>query len=159
MADEHFAADDPLTDKERRVGHALVELNERIARLAISLGARLESEADVQRILHRETEYLQPTTGAESSGGDSDGRRHHREWEELHGLLNMRCDLMAHTLDDLGLDATRRLTTLVEQQLAREGFEPDSDGFLMHRWLNRLEDGAPAAGVPHLPGGRTPTDG
>jgi len=121
-----------LTDHARRLGVELVELNERIARLAISLGARLGSEADVQRILDRDVASLR---GAHAPG-DAGRHAHQVAWEELRGLLNMRCDLMARALEDLGLEVTRQLTVLVEQSVVRDGFAPGADGFHMLRWLN-----------------------
>lgn len=125
--------EDPLLEHAERFGAEIVELNERIARLALSLDAPIATEADLRRILAREVGPLRAQAGqaAHMPGGVT---RH--AWEELRGLLNMRCDLMARTLENLGLDATRRLTELVEDKLRRDGFEPGTDGFQMHRWLD-----------------------
>ena len=125
-------ADDPTLLHLRQREGALFELNERIARLAMLLDAPLRTEEDLQRVLAREL----PVFNAPSPPG-TDHRRTHGEWEELRGLLAMRCELMAQTLADLGLDATRQLTQLVEERLARNGFTPGADGFVLLARLNR----------------------
>ena len=122
--------DDPTLEHAQRFSAEIVELNERIARLALSLGAPISTETDLRRILGREVGPLRPDDNRHAS------RVERHAWEELRGLLNMRCDLMARTLEHLGLDATRRLTELVEDKLRRDGFEPGTDGFQMHRWLD-----------------------
>lgn len=124
--------DDTTLHLLRQREGALFELNERIARLAMLLDAPLRTEEDLQRVLAREL----PVFNAPSHPG-TDRRRTHGEWEELRGLLAMRCELMAQTLADLGLDATRQLTQLVEDRLARVGFTQGADGFVMLARLNR----------------------
>ena len=125
--------DVPLPDHAQRFGAEIVELNERIARLALSLGAPISTEDDLRRILAREVGPLRPEA---RGGGEHTGRVARHAWEELRGLMNMRCDLMARTLEHLGLDATRRLTELVEDRLRRDGFAPGIDGFQMRHWLD-----------------------
>lgn len=73
--------------------------------------------------------------------GDPGRHAHPVAWEELRGLLNMRCDLMARALHELGLEVTRQLTVLVEQSVVRDGFSPGADGFHMLRWLNGADAG------------------
>ena len=124
--------DDPMLNRLRQREGALFGLNERIARLAMLLDAPLRTEEDLQRVLAREL----PVFNAPTHPG-TDHRRTHGEWEELRGLLAMRCELMAQTLADLGLDATRQLTQLVEERLARVGFAPGADGFVLLARLNR----------------------
>ena len=144
MPNNHPNDNDTLPDKTRRIESSLTSLNERIARLAMLLGAPLETEADFQKILNRETGVFQ-SHGADHLMGtlsvlSDEERRLQREWEELRGSLVMRCDLMAHTLEDLGLEKTRTITANVEELLERRGFKKGADGFYLHVRLNASED-------------------
>lgn len=125
-----------LLNTSSRIESELAELNARIARLAISLDAPLATEADIDRILNRHTPFLQPHARDHLSNPFDQGesRRVH-QWEELRGLLVLRCELVAHALKDLGLQATLALTAHLEAQLERDGFKPGADGFDMLRRL------------------------
>lgn len=109
-----------------------VELNVAIARLCRLLGVRLACEDDVQRILDGMPEH------ASRPGDDGAARREAREWAELRALLAMRCHLLTKTSTALGLQATAAITDLAEADLLRLGFEPGSDGFVMHQRLQAL---------------------
>lgn len=128
--------EDPALHRIRQRESALFELNERIARLALLLDAPLRSEEDLHRILARELPVFAYGHGGSVAAGTGH-RRTRVEWEELRGLLAMRCDLMAQTLAELGLDATRQLTQLVEERLSRVGFTKGADGFVLLARLNR----------------------
>ncbi len=120
-----------LPDQAQHLAQQFASLNARIARLSLPLGAKLESEADVQHLLGRQL----PVFNHVHESGNSAERRLLQEWEELRGLVAMRCELVAHTLDHLGLDLTRQLTDLAEQDLLRQGFKPGADGFELLRHL------------------------
>lgn len=120
-----------LPDQAQHLEQQFTSLNARIARLVMLLGARLESEADVQRLLGRRLPAF-----ADMQQGPAPGqRRLLQEWEELRGLVAMRCGLVTHTLEHLGLELTRQLTDLAEQDLLRQGFKPGADGFELLRHL------------------------
>jgi len=125
--------DRDLQEKVHRIEVNLAQLNARIARLAMVLKAPLESEEEMQRILSNDAEFLHAPEPGGSSGGD---HRVRSEWQELRGLLVLRCDLMSHTLNELGLQLTQQITCNVEEQLEREGFKPGADAFFLHRRLN-----------------------
>jgi hypothetical protein len=122
-----------LPDQAQLLEQQFASLNARIARLNLLLGVRLESQADVQRLLSRQLPAFQATGPAHSLNQAQ--RRERQQWEELRGLVTMRCDLVAHTLAQLGLDLTRQLTDLAEQDLLRQGFKPGADGFELLRHL------------------------
>lgn len=128
-----------LPDHARHLEQQFASLNVRIARLSMLLGAKLESEADIQHLLGRQLQvYLNEEPAATSAQ-----RRLYQQWEELRGLVAMRCELVAHTLEHLGLDLTRQLTDLAEQDLLRQGFKPGADGFELLRHL--ADDDRPLA--------------
>ena len=120
-----------LPGQAQHLEQQFASLNARIARLNMLLGARLESEADIQRLLGRQLPAFNPAGPADSPS--QAWRRERQQWEELRGLVAMRCDLVAHTLEHLGLDLTRQLTDIAEQDLLRQGFKPGADGFELLR--------------------------
>lgn len=120
-----------LPDQAQHLEQQFSSLNARIARLVLLLDARLESQDDVQRLLGRQL----PVFADAQQGAASGQRRLLREWEELRGLVAMRCGLVTHTLEYLGLELTRQLTELAEQDLLRQGFKPGADGFELLRHL------------------------
>lgn len=134
MTPDELPLDATQERNAQRVEHSLEQLNTRIALLARLVGADLSSEAVVESILSRSHPFF---LGHERSGGldqSNDQRRLIREWEELRGLLTLRCDLMAHTLSDLGLKATQEIASHVQTRRDKEGLKADSDGFhLRHR--------------------------
>lgn len=75
-----------------------------------------------------------------------------RAWEELRGLMVLRCALVVHALETLGLGLTHQVTSQVELNLARKGIKPGADGFELHQQMERLT--GIANGAEHAP--RTP---
>lgn len=130
-------------DQVRRVETSLTELNARIGVLAKVLGANLGSEADIEHILNREHAFFRVSAGHHAAVNASE-RRIQREWEELRGLLALRCDLMAQAVNELGLDTARQITLQVQARRDKEGLKPDSDGFHLR---HRLAD--PSLSHPH----------
>ena len=125
-----------LPSSASRVENSLADLNARIARLAILLNVSLASEADFVKILNREPPFVPLHPSVWDANASNQGE--HRlqcEWEELRGLLVLRCDMMKHSIEELGLEATRAITSQIEAQLEREGFKPGADGFHMLRPL------------------------
>ncbi len=111
----------------------LEELNQRIARLALLLGVQLDSPLAFERILKRQDPHLTPRG---TSGVTAAEQRLSREWEELRGLLVLRCDLIAEDLSELGLASTLAITANVETRLLREGFGPGADGLDLFDQMN-----------------------
>lgn len=120
-----------------------MSLNARIGVLAKVLGADLGAETDVEHILNREHAFFR--LQASITHANAGERRLQREWEELRGLLALRCDLMAKSLDELGLDAVRQIALQVQARRDKEGLAPDSDGFHLRHRLNPPSD-TPDAG-------------
>lgn len=123
-----------VTDSEstERLEDTLVQLNERIARLAMSLNADIDDSAAILRILNREVDGLQhPVHEPADAHGlhFSSEYRLQRDWEELRGLLTLRCHLLTDALHDKGLKATTLIAHHAEERLTREGFQPGADGF------------------------------
>lgn len=125
-------------DHVSRIEQSLLALNTRIAVLAHVLGADLGSEADVEHILKRDNAFFRLQGGLADTASD---KRLKREWEELRGLLALRCDLMTQAVNELGLDATRGIALHVQAKRDKEGLKPDSDGFHLRHHL-----GEPAPG-------------
>lgn len=61
-----------------------------------------------------------------------------RAWEELRGLIVLRCDLVKNALEVLGLGLTYEITSQVEQALARKGIRPGADGFDLYLQMDRI---------------------
>ena len=128
----HF--DTSNLDPMGRLEHSLEDLNTRIARLAIALQVPLGTSQDVQHVL----DNVRPTQWAHQWDDSPQHKRQEREWEELRGLMVLRCGMMKQSLNELGLEVTYQLATEVEVHMRREGFKPGADGFDL---LNRLEEG------------------
>ena len=121
----------------RRAEHSLEDVCERIARLSMSLGASLESLDDLEKILHRDLPFFSTHPVFSSARWPmSDEPRVAREWEELRGLLLLRCDLMLHLLKSHDLETALCVATEVETHMQHEGFKPGADGFNLVRYLN-----------------------
>lgn len=112
-------------------------MNARIARLLLLLRVRIDHESELQRVLNRQhPDYVL----AQQKQGPKTVRqqRQQRLWEELRGLLSLRCELMASSLQSLGLSMTRDIADQVESDLVRGGFAPSASGFQLHRDMNAL---------------------
>ncbi len=129
--DEPSEDETSLLNSASRVENTLVEVNTRIARLAMSLNAPLATEADIQSILNREAPFLQPHAREQISNNPFNhepGRLIH-QWEELRGMLVLRGELMSQSIKDLGLEVTREINSGIKAELQRDGFKPGADGF------------------------------
>lgn len=125
---------DNLLEAAKRAEAQLEELNTRIARLSMALGAPLDSADEFEKILNRATPFFQQYAAVQNGGSLSvQEHRLMRQWEELRGLLVLRCDMMTHSLNELGLQATMAITERVEAQLNRDGFTPGADGLDLFR--------------------------
>jgi hypothetical protein len=130
MQNDQPEGDASLLNSANRIEIALAEINTRIARLAMSLDAPLDTAADVTQILNRETAvFLQHDREHLINTLNQGEHRLLHQWEDLRGLLVLRCELMEHSLKDLGLDMTLKIVTHIEEQLARDGFKPGAVGF------------------------------
>jgi hypothetical protein len=109
-------------------------LNLRIARLAIALGVSLRNDEDLARVMHRQSAQVpqERRSAADRRGPDrtdsSTERRTTRSWEELRGLLVLRYDAQKHCVEQVGVVATRKSLSDVEEHLMRKGFKPGDDG-------------------------------
>lgn len=116
-----------------RFGATMTAVSTRIVVLAHLLGVRLETEGEVQHILDRSNPALRE---ASLRQGGHASRSRHRAWEELRGLIVLRCNLVRQALEELGLGLTYEITSEVERGLAKAGVKPGSDGFDPHGLLN-----------------------
>ena len=125
-----------LLNSASRVENTLVEVNTRIARLAMSLNAPLGTEADVLKILNRESPFLQPHAHEQAHNDpfNHEESRLIHQWEELRGMLILRSELMTQSIKDLGLEVMREINSGIKAELERDGFKPGADGFdMLHR--------------------------
>lgn len=136
-ASSHNRCDD--LDPVERLEDRLTLLNERIARLAMGLNADLDSAEDIVRILSRQVPALQQPSAGVLGLASSAQHRQHNAWEELRGLLALRCDIMTEVLNHQGISATVEIAEDVENRLARDGFKPGADGFHLLDKLQKLE--------------------
>ena len=111
---------------------SLTALNARIARLAAFVQANLADERLLDDILERRVAVLHaPVPGLAPAAASA--RRTHQDWEELRGLLALRCEVMTRYIDEFGIAATRDLAALSESALEAQGFAPGADGLRLIR--------------------------
>ena len=96
------------------------QINERIARLGLALGLRLESQTDVQRVLDLDMGVLPKDP--------EQAHRYRNEWIELRGLMVMRYRLEKTMSQSHGVSTAREVLDTCEATLAHEGFRPGQDG-------------------------------
>ena len=121
-----------------RLGASLEALNARIARLAIGLGISLDDRACMDKLMHlsmapvaherrvaRQSSY--PTGSVE--------RRTAHQHEELRGLLVMRYQMETTSVNDNGLEITRKIVLEAEEHLVQQGFKPGADGSGLDEFL------------------------
>ena len=136
--DEPSEDETSLLNSASRVENTLVEVNTRIARLAMSLNAPMVTEANILSILNRESPFLQPHAREQVRNdpfNHEESRRIH-QWEELRGMLVLRGELMTQSIKDLGLEVTLEINSGIKAELERDGFKPGADGFDMLRRSN-----------------------
>lgn len=113
---------------------SLEELNTRIARLSLFLEADIVSDDALDQIFERRIPQLQhPAFAAGPNSMQSLERRQHNDWEELRGLLILRCEIMTNYIDEFGLETTRELAETAEAALEAHGFKPGADGLRLFR--------------------------
>jgi hypothetical protein len=128
-----------IAEKAHRFESALAAVNARIVFLAGFVGARLDADGEVQHILDRDTQaYRQVAAHLAAHHGGHGNHVAHRAWEELRGLMVLRCALVTRALSALGLGLTHQITSEVERGLERKGIRPGADGFDLHLQMERL---------------------
>ena len=100
-----------MQDVVERKRAALESLNTRIARLAIALGAPLDSDAGLNAALHLAEQQTQQPFHA-----------------ELRALLTLRLRMEKEWVDELGEATMHQLVVEVEQHMEQRGFRHGVDG-------------------------------
>lgn len=117
--------------------NALADVSARIARLALSLEAPMATLTDFESILNKEVPLLAYPAHAMTDAFPGDNRaRLAREWEELRGLLLLRCDMVNQLVKSHDLHTATTVLTEIEAKLTREGFQPGTQGFNLLAYLN-----------------------
>jgi len=124
-----------IAEQAYRFESALTAVNARIVFLAGLVGVRLNADGEIQHILDRDNPAFRQ--GAVSQVGHA-RRTSQRAWEELRGLMVLRCELVTHALETLGLGLTHHITSEVERKLERKGIKRGADGFELHLQMDRL---------------------
>lgn len=121
----------------KRMENALADVSARIARLALSLEAPVATLTDFESILNKEVPMLaQPAyTLSEAFPGDEHPRLV-REWEELRGLLLLRCDMVTQLVKSHDLHTATTVLAEIEAKLTLEGFQPGTQGFNLLAYLD-----------------------
>ncbi len=135
----HFHSDaaDAMPEDIRRVENALADVSARIARLAMSLDAPVATLSDFESILNKEVPMLaQPARTLTGSFPGDGHQRVAREWEELRGLLLLRCDMVRQLVKSHDLHTATTVLAEIETQLTSEGFEPGAQGFNLLAYLS-----------------------
>lgn len=127
----------------QRLVASLESLSERIARLAIGLGVRLDDQHAVQKLMEQPQI---PPIATERRAALADGkmvfsamsgdRRAAHLREELRGLLVLRYHLETVILTDNGLPLTRQIIEQAEEHLVHKGFKPGADGLDLDNFFN-----------------------
>ena len=134
----HFHADaaDTMPEDIKRAENTLADVSARIARLALSLNAPVATLSDFEDILNKTVPMLaQPAhTLAEAFPGDGHPRLV-REWEELRGLLLLRCDMVSQLVKSHDLHTATTVLAEIEAKLESEGFQPGAQGFNLLAYL------------------------
>ena len=128
----------------QRLSASLASLSERMARLAIGLGVRLDDQQAVQELMDQPqmppVENDRRTSSAngemEFSAPSTDRRQAHLR-EELRGLLVLRYHLQTDILTDTGLTLARQIVAQAQERLIRKGFKPGADGLDLDHFLQK----------------------
>ncbi|MBY0466367.1 MAG: hypothetical protein K2W33_15620, partial [Burkholderiales bacterium] len=147
-------AADTLPEDIKRAENALANVSARIARLALSLNAPVATLSDFEGILNKDVPMLaQPAYSLSNAFPGDDHPRLVREWEELRGLLLLRCDMVSQLVKSHDLHTATTVLADIEAKLEREGFQPGAQGFNLLAYLSTtgqtsllLGDGDP---LPH----------
>jgi hypothetical protein len=96
--------------------HAIcLDLDKRIARLALSLGLMLDEAPDMARLMQHVSAEGAPL-------------RQERSWQELRGLVLLRHEMEKRCVDLLGAATAGEMLLEIECQMAQFGFPPGADG-------------------------------
>jgi hypothetical protein len=116
-----------------RMGASLEALNARIARLAMALDIALDDQATLQALVASPQVKSVPVERRDSSQSAvmvhvGPERRKAHQREELRGLLTLRYQLEASSVNEHGLALTRQVLVDAQDHLIRQGFKPGADG-------------------------------
>lgn len=117
-----------------RLDKSVVELNARIARLAMALGISLDNEEEVRRILSHRPD---PHPMHAEQGQRFQQMEHEHVLIELRGLLTMRYGIEQHMAQDQGANVVRRVLEQAEAELSKQGFKPRADGLDLDQLFKR----------------------
>lgn len=122
-------------DQAQRLSASLEALSERIGRLSIALGIKLDDQLAVQKLMDQpqippieKERRVAPADGHAGFLSMSGDRRASHLREELRGLLVLRYHLETVILNDNGLTVTRQIIEQAEEHLAHKGFKPGANG-------------------------------
>lgn len=134
----HSDATDAMPEDIRRMENTLADVSARIARLAMSLDAPVATLSDFESILNKEVPELAQPAHTLTDAFPGDGRqRLAREWEELRGLLLLRCDMVRHLVKSHDLHTATTVLAEIEAKLESEGFQPGAQGFNLLAYLSQ----------------------
>jgi len=114
-------------EQARRLSVSLETLGERIARLSIGLGIKLNDQQAVQQVMDQAPPRGRGASGRAAQAMSGDRRVSHLR-EELRGLLVLRYQLETVSLNKNGLELTREIVSLAEYRLEQRGFRPGANG-------------------------------
>jgi len=153
VAMHHFNTDttEALPEDIRRTENSLADISARIARLAMAIDAPVATLNDIEAIMNKEVPLLahHAYQATATLGGSDQGRLTH-QWEELRGLLLLRCDLVSQLIKSHDLHTATTVLTDIEAQLEREGFQHRALAFNLVRYLsqNSQADGSMDENTP-----------
>lgn len=134
----HTDATDTMPEDIKRMENALADVSARIARLAMSLDAPVATLTDFESILNKEVPMLaQPAHTLSDSFPGDERPRLVREWEELRGLLLLRCDMVSQLVKSHDLHTATTVLAEIEAKLESEGFQPGAQGFNLLAYLSQ----------------------
>lgn len=130
-------------EQAQHLSATLESLSERIARLSIGLGVRLDDPQAVQHLMNQppsrpiEAERRKALVDGKSDrfAPSADRRAAHLR-EELRGLLVLRYHLETVILSDNGLTLTRQIIAQAQEHLVHKGFQPGANGLDLDNFFN-----------------------
>lgn len=120
MSFESSSKEDLAWHEVMQIEASFEALNERIARLSISLGIALDEDRQIHELLcmseplHRHDPH------------------HVRSWTELRGLLVLRYSMEKNFAEKVGAETLRQILLDAESHLERSGFKPGADGIRLN---------------------------
>jgi len=122
-------------DQAQYLSASLEALSERIGRLSIALGIKLDDPQAVQMLMEQpqipaidNERRVTPSNAQTGFLSMSSDRRAAHLREELRGLLVLRYHLETVILNDNGLIVTRQIIEQADEHLVRKGFKPGANG-------------------------------